>query len=187
MQSRTLDERLQLLDFETDSSASGLLFTDKDYRNDPDVTFDEILILHNAKGLKANAVYFRRIGKRSVPQLFIFDNSNSDILPQELADIHIKLWSSGIIPLYYVFDKTEVKIFDCRKPVNKRTLKAKEMDSLPFEEDSFLFTARIHAKYKKYSALLFQNGSFWESQENKDRFKADSSSYNKLISELRRI
>ena len=40
---------------------------------------------------------------------------------------------------------------------------------------------------KKYSAKLFENGSFWESQENKDRFKADSSSYNKLISELQRI
>ncbi|MFC1603685.1 class I SAM-dependent DNA methyltransferase [Planctomycetota bacterium] len=190
MQSQTLDKQLQLLDFETDSSASGLLFTDRDYKDDANVSFDEILILHQAKGLRAKAVYFRRIRKRSVPQLFIFDNSDNKLLPQELADIHIKIWSSGIIPLYYVFDKTEVKIFDCRKPVNKRTLKAKEMDSLPFEEDSLLFTAKIHAKYKKYkkySALLFQNGSFWESQENRNRFKANSSSYNKLIDGLKRI
>jgi len=187
MQSQTLDKKLHLLDFETDSSASGLLFTDRDYKDDPNVSFDEILILHQAKSLRAKAVYFRRIGKRSVPQLFIFDNSDNKFIPEHLADIHIKLWSSGIIPLYYVFDKTEVKIFDCRKPVNKRTLKAKAMDTLPFEEDSLLFTAKVHAKYKKYSALLFRNGSFWETQENKNRFKADSSSYNKLIDGLKRI
>lgn len=187
MQSQTLDKKLKLLDFETDSSASGLLFTDRDYKDDPNVSFDEILILHQARNLRAKAVYFRRIGKRSVPQLFIFDNSDNKLLPENLADIHIKLWSSGIIPLYYVFDKIEVKIFDCRKPVNKRTLKAKEMDSLPFEEDSLLFTAKIHDKYKKYSALLFRNGSFWESQENQNHFRADSSSYNKLIDGLKRI
>jgi len=110
MQSQTLDEKLQFLDFETDSSALGLLFTDRDYKDDANVSFDEILILHRAKSLKANAVYFRRIeGRSSIPQLLIFENSDNRLSLDELKDIHKKLWSSGIVPLYYVFDKTEVK------------------------------------------------------------------------------
>ena len=181
MQDKALDKKLRLLDFETDESVSGLLFTNEDYRGDANVSFDEILTLHRAQELGAIAVYFRRIeGRSSMPQLFIFNNSSNKFSTDDLTDIHIKLWSSGIVPLYYVFDNTEVKIFDCRKPVSKRNLKAEEFDCLSF-------ISEVHSEYGKYSVKLFENGSFWESRENKDRFKADNSSYNKLISELRRI
>ncbi len=155
MPQKTLDEKLHLLDFETDSSASGLLFTNKNYKGDAEVLFDERLVLHHAKKLKANAVYFRRIeGRSSIPQLFIFDNSDSKFSPENLGEIHIKLWSSGIVPLYYVFDNTDIKIFDCRKPVNKKTLKAKELKRLPFEEDPLFLVSGVHAEYEKYSAKL---------------------------------
>jgi len=180
MPRETLDEKLHLLDFETDSSASGLLFTDEDYRGDNNVAFGEILILQQAQELNASAVYFRRIGEKSIPQLFIYDNSNGYLSPDDLSNIHIKLWSSGIVPLYYVFDKTEVKIFNCRKPVNKTNLKAKPFDDFPLVSDA-------HEKYKKYSAGLFQNGSFWELQENKNHFRLNSSSYKKLIEGLKKI
>lgn len=181
MPSLTLDQKLELFDFEAESSASGLLFTDKNYSDDADVSFDEILVLRHALDLKASAVYFRRIKSRTaVPQLFIFDNSDGDLSATDLGDIHRKLWSSGIVPLYYVFDNTEVKIFDCRKPVAKRTLKAKPFDILDL-------TSKIHSQYKKYSAKLFQNGSFWELQENRNRFKSSSTSDKKLIDGLKRI
>ena len=186
MPQRTLDENLHLFDFETDSSASGLLFTNRDYRDDSDVSFNEVLVLHRARDLGADAVYFRRVeGRSSIPQLFIFDNSDGNLSAERLIDIHRKLWSSGIVSLYYVFDKTEVKIFNCRKPLKRtgKTLRAGCLDTLPL-------VSKVHAEYKehfKYSAKLFENGSFWESRENKDHFKADNSSYNKLISELRRI
>jgi len=182
----TLDQKLNLLDFETDSSASGLLFTDKDYRGDNNVAFGEILILQQAKELNASAVYFRRMGEKSIPQLFIYDNSDN-ILDKDLSHIHIKLWSSGIVPLYYVFDKTEIRIFNCRKPVNKKTLKAKELDTLPFEKDALFLFSDVHKKYKKYSASLFKNGSFWESNENKNHFRLNNSSYKKLIEMLKKI
>jgi len=181
MQNQILDEKLHFLDFETDSSASGLLFSNRDYRNDTNVSFDEILILHLAQELKASAVYFRRIeGRSSVPQIFIYDNSDNSISQDDLNDIHKKLWSSGIVPLYYVFDKTEVRIFNCRKPVNKTNLKA-----TPF--DDFSLVSDAHQKYKKYSASLFQNGSFWELQENKNHFNLNNSSYKKLIEGLKKI
>lgn len=189
MPPQTLNEKLYLLDFDADSSASSfssLLFTDRDYRNNPNVSFDEILILNRAKGLEASAVYFRRIeGRSSIPQLLVFDNSDGILSVEKLTDIHRKLWSSGIVPLYYVFDNTEVRIFNCRKPLQQKgkNLKAEPLDTLRL-------ISKVHVKHKKqseYSAKLFENGSFWESQKNRKHFKADSSSYNKLISELRRI
>jgi type I restriction-modification system DNA methylase subunit len=181
MQQQTLEERLHLLDFETDSSASGLLFTETDYRSDVNVSFDEILTLHLAQELNASAVYFRRIeGRSSVPQIFVYDNSDDSISQDDLNDIHRKLWSSGIVPLYYVFDKTEVRIFNCRKPLRKTDLRA-----TPF--DDFSLVSDAHQKYRKYSAGLFRNGSFWELQDNKNRFNLNNSSYKKLIEGLRRI
>ena len=179
MGNKTLDDKLKLLNFE-DSSGSGLLFTGRDYKDDPDVSFDEILVLHRAEELKAMAVYFRRIeGRSSVPQLFIYDNSNHTLSDDDFIDIHRKIWSSGIVPLYYVFDQTEVKIFNSRKPLNKK-LKRDELDSL-------LLTAEVHDKLKDYSAFQFRNGSFWELKKNRGEFKADSSSSKKLIDELRKI
>jgi len=179
MPTQTLNDKLHKLDFKTDSSASGLLFADRNYKDDPNVSFDEILILQQARELKARAVYFRRMGEKSIPQLFIYDNSDN-ILDEDLPYIHIKLWSSGIVPLYYVFDKTEVRIFNCRKPVNKTNLKA-----TPF--DDFSLVSDAHEKYKKYSAGLFQNGSFWECKENRNRFNLNNSSYKKLIEGLKKI
>ena len=174
MSQNTLNENLYLFDFEADSSASGLLFIDRNYSGDDDVSFDEVLILDRAQSLGANAVYFRRIeGRSSIPQLFIFDNSDDKLSAENLIDIHRKLWSSGIVPLYYVFDKTEVRIFNCRKSLQRtgNTLKVEPLDTLSL-------VSEVHAEYKKhlnkYSAKLFENGSFWESQENKDRFKAAS-------------
>jgi methylase of polypeptide subunit release factors len=186
MRRNTLYENLNRLDFEPDSSASGLLFTDRDYSKDESVPFGEVLILHKAQELKARAVYFRRIeGRSSVPQLFIYDNSDQNLSDNELADIHKKLWSGGIVPLYYVFDHTEVKIFNCRKPV-RIVGKTDEVKVDPLE--TLLLTSAVHAQYKKkYSAHLFLNGSFWERPDNKDEFKADHTSYNKLIDGLRSI
>ena len=181
---KTLEKNLALLDFETESSASGLLFTNKikDYKDDANVSFDEILILDRADKLGASAVYFRRIeGRSSIPQLFIFDNSDGSISQSDLIDIHTKLWSSGIVSLYYVFDNTEIRIFNCRKPVKKfgKNIKLDRPDTLSL-------IANVHANYKKYSARLFQNGSFWELERNKERFKADSSSSKKLMDGLRK-
>jgi len=186
MVSKALEKNLALLDFE-DSPASGLLFTDriKEYKDDPNVFFDEILTLHRAKDLDATAVYFRRMeGRSSVPQLFVYDNSDHMLSDDDFVDIHRKIWSSGIVPLYYVFDQTEVKIFNSRKPIKKSG-----RNPLPDAIDNLFLTTLVHDEYKlkKYSAFQFRNGSFWELEGNRDQFKADSSSSKKFIDGLRKI
>ena len=182
MPNRTLEDKLRLLDFETDAPASGLLFTNKkkDYRNSPDVFFDEVLILNRAEDIGARAVYFRRFeGKSSVPQIFIFDNSDGSISLEDQIDIHRKIWSSGIVALYYVFDKTEVRIFNCRKSLRKSRRKP-----LPDPLKSLELTSKVHSIYSEH---MFKNGSFWELPENKNHFKDDSSSNQKLIDGLKKI
>ncbi|RPJ77764.1 MAG: hypothetical protein EHM20_05505, partial [Alphaproteobacteria bacterium] len=52
------------------------------------------------------------------------------------------------------------------------------------QHEAFSLISAIHPKY---SAHLFQNGSFWELQENKNHFNLNSSSYKKLIEGLKKI
>ncbi|MFV1976614.1 MAG: Eco57I restriction-modification methylase domain-containing protein, partial [Candidatus Scalindua sp.] len=181
MNNKDFLDALQVLAFDTSSSAAGLLFTKKDYKNIP---FNERLLLQKARYLKASAVYFRRFeGKNnSIPQIFIYDNSSNRLDENDLADIHKKIWSGGIVPLYYVFDKTQLKVFDSRKPVqysrNKIFVK-------PIDEISIV--SKAHQEYIKYSAEFFRNGTFWEQDENRKHFLANYSANNKLIEGLRKI
>ncbi len=181
---KTFEDNLRLLDFE-ESSISGLLFTHSDYREDCNVSFDEVLVLQRAKELGATAVYFRRIeGRPSIPQVFIYDNSDRLLSKDNLVDVHKKIWSSGLVPLYYVFDRFEVKIFNGRKPL-KQSAKELELD----EFDTIELASLVHEKYKiqKYSAFQFRNGSFWELNDNKGKFSADSSASKQIIEGLRKI
>jgi SAM-dependent methyltransferase len=52
---------------------------------------------------------------------------------------------------------------------------------------SLELAAKAHTEYKKYSAHLFRNGSFWEQKENKDRFQMNTSGHKKLIDNLKRL
>ena len=187
MISNELKDNLLKLDFNAELPESGLLFTDNivAYKDNSEISFDEILVLHNAQELRAKAVYFRRFeGRSSVPQLFIYDNSDHKLNNDNLAEIHKKIWSSGIVPIYYVFDQTEVKIFNGRKPLREFDGNL-EIDVF----DCLSLAASAHKRYKaeKYSELQFRNGSFWEREDSRSEFKADSSSSKKLIDELRLI
>lgn len=180
-----IDETLEKLDFHVRSSGSTLFFTSKLYLSS-DILFEERLILDRAKKLKATAVYFRRFpeNQSSKAQIFIFDNTTNKFSNEELADIHRKLWSSAIVPIYYVFDKTNLNIFDARKQVdynsNSKTISVSPLDILPLIADS-------HTQYQKYSAKLFDNGTFWEQKENKNHFLSKESSESRLIEGLKKV
>lgn len=174
-----------LLDFDFKSVNTSLFYTAKNYTKD-ELFFEERLVLDFAKKLKASAVYFRRFAEKnaSIPQIFIFDNTNNHFSESELAEIHRKLWSNGIVPIYYVFDNTNINIFDARKHVqyNKST---KTISADPF--DRLLITAESHKRYQEYSAKLFENGTFWEQERNKNRFLSKESAENKLIEGLKAV
>lgn len=152
----------------------GLFFVD----NTQGASDSELLALNEAKKFKADAVYFRRIegSGKSIPQVYIYQQ---DFENGELADLHRALWSSGIVPLFYIITETEVKIFNCAKKLeldrNKRPI------VVPYDT---LLVANIQAEIekKKYSAKLFDNGLFWI--EHPDLINKNNSPYKTLLDGL---
>jgi len=185
MSQATINRVLERLEFNKDSSQSSLFFTSKQYSL-KELLFEERLVVDLAKKLNATAVYFRRFAdnQSSKPQLFIFDNTRNAFSQNELAELHRKIWSSGIVPLYYVFDNTNINIFDARKHVkyNKstKTISVDPFDCLPIISDSY-------EQHQKYSARLFTNGTFWEQKELENHFLSKESSENKLINGLKDV
>jgi len=183
MKPKAFEKILKPLDFDFKSTKNGLLLTSSDYSFD-EIDFSERLVLEDAKKLKATAVLFRRMGttQSSIPQLFIYDNTTLNYSDNDLAEIHKKIWSSGIVPIYYVVDKTQIRIFDSREPIK---YKKGKLEVSPFEVLEVI--TQTQSLYEKYSAQLFFNGTFWEQNIAKDRFLSSKSAENKLIEGLRKI
>lgn len=175
-----LEQNLKKLDFEIDTPTTNLLFTEKIYERD-EISFGERLVLLSAKRLQATAVYFRRTvaGTSTIPQIFIYDNTQNNLTNEQLIEIHKKIWSSNIVSIYYVIDKVQVRIFDSRKPIDYKKNKA-SIDPL----DTIDLVAEAQEKYQTYSAKLFENGSFWNRPQNVNHFLYKNSSITKLIEGL---
>ncbi len=178
-----LEHNLQLLDFKINEPSPTLLFTNRNYKHG-DIPFGERLVLEKAKQFSATAVYFRRTqeNQTSLPQIFIYDNTHNTLNNTALIDIHKKIWSSGIVPIYYVVDNTLIRIFDARKPINYQN----NQPSID-EIDTLDLVAEAHVQYQKYSVKLFENGTFWEQPKNLDRFLHNNSSSQKLIDGLKKF
>jgi methylase of polypeptide subunit release factors len=179
----SLTVSLEYLGFGKTSYGKTLLFTSYLYSQE-EIWFSERLILEEAKKLKASAVYFRRLDSShsSNPQLFIYDNTKGLLSTNELAEIHRKIWSSGIVPIYYVIEKSQIKIFDSRRPVNYIDQK---ISVSAFEVIDLVATA--NKEFKKYSAELFANGLFWEQDKLGAHFNNNKSAEKKLIEGLKQI
>ncbi|MCP4460903.1 MAG: hypothetical protein GY816_23215 [Cytophagales bacterium] len=68
---------------------------------------EEFIAIENAKKHKADFIYFRRFENRpSIPQIFIYDFTNEiGVEEQELANLHKRLYSSALVPMFFVFTK----------------------------------------------------------------------------------
>ena len=106
-----LEQNLALLNFDLHKSSSALLFTNQTYTLE-DASFGELLVLQEAERLEATAVYFRRSKDSQVtlPQVFIYDNTHNKLNNDALVEIHRKLWSSDIVSVYYIIEKTQIRI-----------------------------------------------------------------------------
>lgn len=179
-----LNQVLDVLDFNSKSVSSTLFYTSQDYTPDR-LLFEERLVFDLAKKINATAVFFRRFGENrsSLPQLFVFDNTTGRFSENDIAEIHRKLWSSGIVPLYYVFDKVNINIYDARKQVDydskTRSIQISCIESLAIVSKT--------QKHLNYSATLFANGTFWDQKETASHFLSKESAENKLIEGLKQI
>jgi len=179
------EENLKRMDFDVFSQEhqerrSLLLVSQK---SDSNLSLTEIFALENAEKFQATAVYFRHFPKEEnrppLPQIYLYDNTQNNFSENELAIIHRDLWSNSRIPMFLAIDKTEVKIFDTREPVNVKgeAIETRAIDTVQFTADAI----------KKYSRKLFDSGIFWETDKAKGHFLESTSAYRDLIDGLKRI
>lgn len=157
---------------------SGLVFTATKNTENP----VEILALHQAEKFGATAVYFRRYANSlsSVPQIYIYDQPYDS---NDLVELHRKLWSSGTVPFFYIITDTQVQIFSCTK---KADIKNNELKVSPLDTILLINEVQENYNYQKYSARLFDNGTFWESDKNKELLDLKNSPYQILLEGLLR-
>ena len=177
--SEKFKDNLRQMDFYDPSVSEGfrsLRFVSEKENNN--LTPTEVFTLEKAEIFKADAVYFRYFsdGRAPIPQIYLYDNTNEKWQNDDLANIHRDLWSSCLIPMFIVINKINVSIFDSRKPVQ---IVGNSIASKP------LILELADEALKAYSAKMFDNGLFWESEAAIGKFSIDKSAYRDLIDGLK--
>ena len=165
-----------------DPQDSGFVFVDNlEHIEDP----YERIALETARNYKATAIYFRRFpdaNRPSLPQIYIYDDIESSKSDTDIANLHKNLWNSGQVPLFFIFGKTQLKIFNCLTPpqlkANQPVITPLEMIGLATKSQKIL---------DQFSAKLFDNGSFWETSQYKNSFKRNETAYETLLANLKKI
>jgi len=129
------------------------------------------LHLIDAEKYGATAVYFRHFENRpSIPQIYIYEEQ------KDINTLHKKLWSSCKVPMFFIFTKTEIKIFNSMSKKN-----INEEDINPFE--TIVIASEVQVKLKYFKAKMFDSGEFWNKKYNKN-FSHKNSAYNSLLEKL---
>ena len=172
-----IDLNFSLLD---DKKKSGVLLTNIFEDIDSDWASPDILFaLETAKNkFQADAVFFRYFQDRRafVPQLYLFDYTHKKLTNEEKNRIHIQMWNGYQVPAYVIIEQSSVSIFDARK-------KPKE------DKDSYAreILTRTGEAIKGFNAKDFDNGIFWDEQNEKKDFRFEQSATRDLIRGLKEI
>lgn len=174
------EKNISTLDFhfKKKSTEGGVLLTHNYMQHAGKLSPQELFALETAATFQADAVYFRyfKDGRESVPQIYIYDNTDNHLTEQATRDIHIKVWSGCQVPIFIIVDKTQVKIFDARERV--------KMDSPNHALETIQL---IGSSLKQFSAASFDDGLFWEEEKNTNKFQFATSAYRDLITGLKNV
>ncbi len=181
---------LEKLEMIGDSEFRSGLVSVRELKSSKNLPPEEYIALENANKYKANYVYFRRFESRpSVPQIYLYDfTDNINVREEDLTNIHKQLYSSGLVPMFFIFTKKDVRIFNCfERPSEGRSLKytpltiIKLASNLSDEIDEF----NNEEEFKAFSGKSFDNGTFWENSKYSNKFNFSNSAYEKLLGELK--
>jgi type I restriction-modification system DNA methylase subunit len=155
-------------------------------------TSEEIIAIENAYSYGAHYIYFRRFKNRPpVPQVYIYNfTTTAHQNEKDLISLHQRLYSSGHVPMFFVFTNKDIRIFNCYdKPAKGNTLIYKPLTIIKTAvEISNLFNeqdVRESEKFRAFSGKAFDNGSFWEDSSFSKEFQFSNSAYEKLLTELK--
>ncbi len=154
---------------------TGLYFLDDNNIQNPQIKIH----IEEAKKYNPTAIYVTKFENGSVkPQIYIYDNTLTQLTDNEIAEKHKRLWNAYKVPMFFVFTLTEVKIFNCLKKPNIKD--NGELENItPLEIISL--TSSIT---KEFQAQMFDSGAFWNSKY-KDEFSFSNSVYESLLDELK--
>lgn len=135
--------------------------------------------LEIANEFNATAVFFRKELNNYKPQIYIYDYTGNKFEENNLTNIHKKVWSSGNVPLVCVFYDSEIKIIDCTTHIkdNKPSYLVKDLSVV----------LNAHKIYNEQFAIKIKTGSFWEEEDNKNKFKFNNSAYDILIKWIKEL
>ncbi len=180
---------LEQLDMIVDNNHTSGLIPVQGYLTNKDLSPDEVIALENADKYGANYVYFRKFERRpSVPHVYLYDFTNTiGVEENELTNLHKQLYSSGYVPMFFVFTKQDVRIFNCfERPAEGKKLKYSPLTIIKLAADlSQKIDAENQEKFKEFSGKAFDNGTFWENSKFSSQFKFSNSAYEKLLTELK--
>lgn len=180
---------LEQLDMIVDDDRTSGLIPVQGYFTNKDLSPEEIIALENADKYGANYVYFRRFEHRpSVPQVYLYDFTNTiGVEENDLTNLHKQLYSSGHVPMFFVFTKQDVRIFNCfERPAEGKKLKYSPLTIIKLAADlSQKIDTENQEKFKEFSGKTFDNGTFWENSKFSNQFKFSNSAYEKLLTELK--
>jgi len=179
-------EKLEMLD--STNQSSGLVHI-SEIKSNKNLPPEEFIALENATKYKAHYVYFRRFENRpAVPQIYLYDFTNQlDIDEGRLTSLHKQLYSSGLVPMFFIFTKQDVRIFNCfERPAEGRNLKYTPLTTIKLASSLFeTIDAKAREEFKAFSGRSFDNGTFWENSKYSKQFKFSNSAYEKLLTELK--
>ena len=147
----------------------------------------ELLYLYEAKKLGTIAVFFRRFYRdgeqlpyNSEPAVCIFEKEEAFFNSDEHIRLHAALWSGGKSEIYIIISKLRIDIFNARKPAHvtkDKTLSLAELLLVSSNAVKAFDDAR-------FSAYLFESGTFWDQETLMNQIDVDSSPYRFLLTYL---
>jgi hypothetical protein len=150
------------------------------YTHEPSIWFQ----LEQAELYHADAVFFKESIRENeyIPQIYIYDHTNLElVVPNDLTDIHKRVWTGGAVPLVCVFSKTEIKILDTTKPVEEPQ---KNVFEPVYLVENLRNIAKGHKIFNEHFAQKLKSGTYWDNS-NIDFYK--NSSYSQLTALLRKV
>lgn len=175
----TFETALDMLGMSS-SSSSGIRFVNEKEEN-PDL----YIALELANTFGASAVYFRFYddNRPPRPQIYIYDNTRS--IPNQItsADIHHKLWNAGIVPFCFIFEASQILIYNCTKKPKWDDFGEKFITT---PHDLINLLSEANDKIIQYNVRQFDSGLFWDSARAKD-FKYEEGAYEQLLSQLKNV
>ena len=160
---RTLKKALTKINF---TPENGLVFCDKP--EETECIVERYHIQEKANKLEATAVLFRRKYENdkitdSKPVLYIYNEIDELRLNSDKHEkLHAKIWSAGEIDVYFIVSDTTIDIFNARKPAEVQKNGKQELN---LENLRLVSEALEQFNDKRFSAMVFGKGIFWEQED----------------------